>query len=223
MMLELVSCLEEATAGAEVVVLRAAGADFTLGRDQSERVPGVSREENLRLILDVNRLLAEFDGVTVAVVRGRALGFGSGLALHSDLVVAADTAVLGFDELVHGFPPLVVLSYLTRHVPHKAALDLVLTARQVPAPEARLLGMVSRVVPEPELEATADALVARLLGFDARAVRGVKRFMRSIEDVPPDARPAHALGELVAWFAHPAGTPGPGDATRPAPLRAETT
>ncbi|MBO0877734.1 MAG: enoyl-CoA hydratase/isomerase family protein, partial [Pseudonocardia sp.] len=113
----LIDALETAhDSGADVLVLNGSGADLTIGRDKGERVPGVSRADNLRLILRANELLGGFPGASVAVVRGRALGFGTGLALHSDIALAADTAVLGFDELAAGLPPLVVLTYLYRHV-----------------------------------------------------------------------------------------------------------
>jgi enoyl-CoA hydratase/carnithine racemase len=199
MMLDLRDAIGEA-ARADIVVLQGRGADFTLGRDQSERPAGVSRAESLGLILDVNRALGELGGVTVALVRGRALGFGSGLALHCDLVLAADTAVFGFDELAHGFPPLVVQSYLTRYIPRKQAADLILTGRAVPALEARALGMVSRVVGDAELEPAGAALVKRLAGTDARALRRAKRFFAEIDEVPLADRPRHGLDELVAWF-----------------------
>ncbi|WP_320783584.1 hypothetical protein [Streptomyces sp. CRN 30] len=63
---------------------------------------------------------------SATVVRGRALGFDTRLTLHGDLARDADTAVLGFDELTVGLPPLVVLTYLYRHVTPKIADGLVL-------------------------------------------------------------------------------------------------
>ena len=166
-------------------MISGAGADLTVGRAKHERVPGVTRTENLSLILRANEALASFPGVSVAVVRGRALGFGTGLALHSDLALAADTAVLGFDELAHGLPPLVVLTYLYRHVTPKVADDLVLTGRRVGAPEALTLGLVSRVVAEADLDDVVARTVAELAGRDPSALRLLKEFGRAHKNTAP--------------------------------------
>jgi enoyl-CoA hydratase/carnithine racemase len=197
--------LEQAHAsGATVLVVSGAGADLTVGRDKGERVPGVTRADNLRLILRANELLASFPGITVTAVRGRAFGFGTGIGLHSDIAIAADTAILGFDELAAGLPPLVVLTYLYRHVTPKAADDLVLTARRIGAAEALALGLVSRVVAEADLDTTVERTVAELAGREPSALRLLKEF--AAEAKSPDAtRPAKDFGEyaverLVAWI-----------------------
>ncbi|GEL21616.1 enoyl-CoA hydratase [Pseudonocardia sulfidoxydans NBRC 16205] len=196
--------LEQAHAsGATVLVVSGAGADLTLGRDKGERVAGVTRADNLRLILHANELLASFPGISVAAVRGRAFGFGTGLALHSDIAIAADTAILGFDELAAGLPPLVVLTYLYRHVTPKAADDLVLTSRKVGAAEALRLGLVSRVVAEADLDATVERTVAELAGRDASALRLLKEFAgeaKSAEQRPAKEFGEYAVERLVAWI-----------------------
>jgi enoyl-CoA hydratase/carnithine racemase len=198
------AALEQAhEAGTPVLLLRGAGADLTPGRDKGEKVPGVSRADNLSLILRANDLLGSFPGITVTAVRGRALGFGSGLALHSDIAIAADTAVLGFDELAAGLPPLVVLTYLYRHVHPKVADDLVLTGRRLGAAEALSLGLVSRVVAEADLDAVVERTVAELAGRDPSALRLLKEFSREAKSADP--RPRKEFGEyaverLVRWI-----------------------
>jgi len=199
-----IAALEEAhVSGAVVLLIAGAGADLTVGRDKGETVPGVSRQDNLRLILRANDLLESFPGISVTAVRGRALGFGAGLALHSDLALAADTAVLGFDELAAGLPPLVVLTYLYRHVHRKTADDLVLTGRRLAAAEARALGLVSRVVPEAGLDTAVARTVDELAGRDPSALRLLKEFAREATSAAP--RPPHEFGEhaverLVRWI-----------------------
>jgi enoyl-CoA hydratase/carnithine racemase len=199
MMLALSDHLLAAADSADVLVIRGTGEDFCLGRDQAERPAGTTPEENLWLILQANAALDEFPGVSVTVVQGRANGFGAGMVLHSDIAVAADTAVLRFDEIAHGFPPLIVMSYLSDYVPHKPAIDLVLTGRPVPALEARDLGMVSRAVSAGQLDATADAIVASLAAADVRALRRAKRFFGELHDVPVPERPRYGLEQLVHW------------------------
>lgn len=200
MMTQLIDALTDA-ASASVIVLAANGPDFTLGRDQSERPAGVTQAEALGRITKVNGLLRGFAGVSVALVQGRALGFGSGVAMNCDITVAGASATFGFDEINHGFPPLVVEAYLADYLPRKAALDLVLTGRGVGAEEARALGMVSRVVPEDELRAAGAEIVAGLVAADDRALRRAKSFLAEIANVPPAERNAYGVDELVAWRA----------------------
>jgi methylglutaconyl-CoA hydratase len=186
--------------GAAVLVVDAVGPDFSLGRDQSERVPGLGRRESLSLILRANDLLAAFPGVKVGLVQGRALGFGSGIALHCDITLASEDAVLGFDEIAHGLAPLVVVEYLGRHVGPKIALELVTTGRPVPAAEALGLRMVNRVVPAAQLAAAGEELVAELTAKDSGALRLIGRYgaallAGSLEDPRPDA-----VEWLAAWI-----------------------
>jgi enoyl-CoA hydratase/carnithine racemase len=199
-----IDALEAAhSSGCTVLVLSGAGADFTVGRDKGERVAGVSRSDNLKLILRANELLGEFPGISLAVIRGRALGFGTGLALHSDIALAADTAVLGFDELAAGLPPLVVLTYLYRHVLPKTADELVLTGRRVSATEALKLGLVSRVLPEADLDTVAERTVAELTGRDPSALRLLKEFAREAKSPAPRVDKEageYAVERLVAWI-----------------------
>lgn len=198
MMTQLIDALTTAE-GCDLLVLSANGTDFTLGRDQSEKPAGVSPEDGLRLIVEVNRRLGAFEGISVACVRGRALGFGSGLAMQCDLTIVSETAVFGFDEILHGFPPLIVETYLGEYLPRKAALDLVLTGRSVPAVEARGLGMVSRVVPDDGLETESMTVVDGLRSRSSSALRRAKSFLAEIEHVSQDRRGSYGMGELATW------------------------
>jgi methylglutaconyl-CoA hydratase len=196
-----IAALEEAhAAGAVVLVLRAEGPDFTLGRDGSERPPGVSRAQSLSLILRANELLTTFPGASVALVQGRAMGFGTGLALGVDIALAAEDATFGFDEILHGLAPLVVVDYLGDHVGRKVAAELVMTGRDVPAAEAAALRMVNRLVPAADLAAEGDALVAHLRAQPVGALRLIKRYALDdaagrLEDPGPDA-----VARLAAWL-----------------------
>jgi methylglutaconyl-CoA hydratase len=199
MMRHLIDALAEAAAsGADVLVISAAGPDFSLGRDQHEQLPaGLTRADNIRMIVEANDALLGYPGVTVTSVRGRAFGFGCGVVLQSDVSVVADTAVLGFDEIRHGLAPGFVMSYIQDYVGPKRALDLILTGRAVSAVQAEQFGMVSRVVAEDALEASTDALVADLLASPPQLLASCKSYLREINDVPADVRSAHALDRTL--------------------------
>lgn len=206
MMLSLRDRLRDANGTVDVLAIESVGADFTRGRDQHDNASGLSRGESLALAVDVNSALAELEAIVIASVRGRAMGFGCGLVVQSDLVVASDSAVFGFDEMAHGFPPMIVMSYLGRHLPFKQALDLIITHRELSAHEAASLGIVSRVVPDGELEARTRDLVDQLTNLNIAAVKRAKRYLREVEQISPDEKLDYALRSQIEWFDGPRAT-----------------
>lgn len=83
---------------------------------------------------------------TIAAVNGVAVGAGFGLALAADIRVSAPTARFGAPFVRMGAPPDYGVSYfLPKVVGTSAALDILLTARLLPADEARALGIVSTI------------------------------------------------------------------------------
>jgi methylglutaconyl-CoA hydratase len=191
--------VEAGTSGADVLVISSTSANFSLGRDQHEVLPeGMTRADNTKLIVAANQAFADFPGVTVSSVRGRAVGFGCGVALQSDFTIASDSAVLGFDEIRHGLSPAFVMGYVELYVGRKRALDLILTGRLVPALEAERIGMVTRVVGDDDLETATEALVATLTESAPDLLLRNKRYLHDIRDVHPDERLLHALDRMLS-------------------------
>lgn len=203
MMLALRDRLRDAHGSVDVLAIESTGEDFTRGRDQNDNASGLSRGESLALAVDVNAALAELEAVVIASVRGKAMGFGCGLVVQSDLVVAGESAVFGFDEMAHGFPPMIVMSYLGRYLPFKQALDLVITHRELSARDAASLGIVSRVVADAELDARTHDLISQLTSLNIAAVKRAKRYLREVEQISPDERPDYALRSQIEWFDGP--------------------
>ncbi|QXC60937.1 enoyl-CoA hydratase/isomerase family protein [Aquihabitans sp. G128] len=149
-----------------VVVLTGAGEKaFCAGADLSGMAEGAgyaalhdARGELALLFRD----LWELGKPTIARVRGYALAGGFGLALACDLVVAADDAVFGTPEIDVGLWPHMITVPLTRSMPPKKALELMMTGRRVGADEAEHLGFVTSVVPVGRLEIEVADLAATL-------------------------------------------------------------
>lgn len=149
-----------------VVVLTGAGdRAFCAGADLGGMADGASyadlhdaRGELARLF----RALWELGKPTIARVRGFALAGGFGLALACDLVVAADDATFGTPEIDVGLWPHMITVPLTRSMPPKKALELMMTGRRVKADEAEHIGFVTSVVAASRLDAEVADLASIL-------------------------------------------------------------
>ena len=149
-----------------VVVLTGAGdRAFCAGADLAGMADGAdyaalhdARGELARLFRD----LWELGKPTIARVRGYALAGGFGLALACDLVVATDDAQFGTPEIDVGLWPHMITVPLTRSMPPKKALELMMTGRRVGAAEAEAIGFVTSVVPAGRLDLEVADLAATL-------------------------------------------------------------
>ncbi|HUF34935.1 MAG TPA: enoyl-CoA hydratase/isomerase family protein [Gemmatimonadales bacterium] len=187
---ELHLALERAELDAEVrvVLLRGVGKDFCAGADLDELLASADRSpaENEATALRLGSLFTAIRRLpkpVVAMVHGRALAGGAGLATACDLVVAGQSSQLGYPEIQRGFVPAMVMTILRRLAGERAALDLVLTGRTVGAEEARALGLVSRVVADARLEAESVELCRALAAGSASAVAFTKRLFHELDGV----------------------------------------
>jgi methylglutaconyl-CoA hydratase len=163
-----------------VVALRGAGGDFCAGMDLNELLASADQsvEANRRAALRFADLLLRMRRLpkpVVAVVQGRALAGGCGLATACDLVLAAASARFGYPEVQRGFVPAIVLALLRRAVGEKLAFDLAATGRVIGAAEAAAWGLVSRVYDDAGFEREVDAVLRGLAASSATALALTKQ------------------------------------------------
>ena len=124
----------------------------------------------------------------IAAVNGVAAGGGFEIALACDIVVAADTARFGLPEPRVGlFAGSGGIHRLTRQIPLKHAMGMLLTGRIVSAEEGYRLGFVNEVVPAAELMAAAERWASQILECSPLLVRLTKEsaqdgFGRPVDD-----------------------------------------
>jgi len=166
---ELLAVLDRADldAGVRVVALRGAGRDFCAGMDLNELLASADHtlEQNRQAALHFAQVFLRMRRLPkpiVAVVQGRALAGGCGLATACDLILATESAQFGYPEVQRGFVPATVMTMLRRAVGEKIAFDLAATGRLLDGTEAAALGLASRVYEDADFDAQA-ADVLRML------------------------------------------------------------
>jgi methylglutaconyl-CoA hydratase len=141
-------------------------------------------EQNERSALRLGRVFERIRGLpkpVAAVVQGRALAGGAGLATACDLLLARESAHLGYPEILRGFVPAMVMTMLRRQVGERRAFELVATGRLLSAREAWEVGLVSRVVPDAQFEAVVQGTLTQLAGASASALALTKRLLYQLD------------------------------------------
>lgn len=182
---DLADAVRSASSDSEVrlITIRGKGADFTAGNDLmdflSETRPEAVEE------LPVGRFLlalADNEVPLVAAVHGNAIGIGTTMLLHCDLVLAdADSRFkLPFVEL--GLVPEAASSLLLPRLSgRRAAARMLLLGESFGAEEAAQWGIVSHVVPSGGLEEALAAIVQTLLSRPPEALRMTQRLLRAAD------------------------------------------
>lgn len=190
----LVQALKDAVAraaadpGVRVVALRGAGKDFCAGADlaELERIQQMTAEENLADARSLGALFTALRRIpkpVVAVVQGRALAGGCGLATACDVVLARSDAEFGYPEVHLGFVPAMVMAILRRKVGEGRAFDLVARGNRVSAQAALELGLVTQVLAAATFDEDAARYLAELASRPASAVALTKALLYELGEV----------------------------------------
>ena len=165
------------------VVVTGAGRGFCAGVDlehlkahqagaNASQGPRLGEEDFLRkLPLE----LVAYPKPLVAAVNGAAIGVGVTMILPFDVRIASEDAKLGLAFVKLGIlPGLGSTHLLPRLVGRAKALELVLTARTIPANEALEIGLVNQVVPAAELAETARGVAAAIAAHRPEVVAAAR-------------------------------------------------
>ncbi|HKW41861.1 MAG TPA: enoyl-CoA hydratase/isomerase family protein [Gemmatimonadales bacterium] len=187
----LLTTLEQADldSAVRVVAVRGAGRDFCAGMDLNELLASadLTVEENRRAALRFGEIFLRMRRIPkpiLAVVQGRALAGGCGLATACDLVLASESAQFGYPEVQRGFVPAIVLTLLKRAVGEKIAFDLAATGRILSAPEAAEVGLVSRVYDDSDFEDQVGEVLRSLAAASASALAFTKQQFYQLDGLP---------------------------------------
>lgn len=161
-----------------VVLMHGVEGCFTSGNDLKDFLANPATDESSPVVKFLHRI-CEFPKPIVAAVSGLAIGIGTTLLLHCDLVYAGEDARFQMPFVNLGLCPEGGSSFLLPRLAgyHKAA-ELLLLGESFTAKEAREIGLVNRVVGASEVLSRGSEAAARLAALPPGAVGVTKALLK---------------------------------------------
>jgi enoyl-CoA hydratase/carnithine racemase len=161
-----------------VVLWHSAGDAFSAGNDVGDFLknpPGPGESPQARLM----DAFVRFEKPIVVAVQGAAIGGGTTMLTHCDVVYAGESAKFQLPFINLALVPEFGSSYsLPARIGHLRAAELFLLGEPFTAARAAELGLVTRVVPDRDLLATATATAQKLAAKPNGALRASKRLLK---------------------------------------------
>ena len=200
---QLTALLQGAASRARVVLLKAAGDDFCIGR-MAPRGASAPKLEALQVrrgrdvVFNCYAAFRESPIPVVAAVNGRALGFGCAIATCADITIAAQNAIFQMPEFGENIMPTIAMSALLGKVTAKQLMYVAYSTAELSAERAERLGLVSEVAPGLTLDSASQRIIAQILRAPQPAVLAIKEFARvapsmDIKGAVEYARSLHAV------------------------------
>jgi enoyl-CoA hydratase/carnithine racemase len=196
------NALKEADADSEVRAILICGKPeiFTAGNDLEDfmKNPPKGKDSPVYQFMDA---LSHAVKPVVAAVSGAAVGIGTTLLMHCDLVYAADNAKFSMPFTQLGLCPEFASSILLPKLAgYQRAAEKLMLGEAFFAEEARDMGIVNKVLPLAELRAYAETQAAKLVALPASSIRATKRLMKDNQTTIIDAKmveEAKYFGEML--------------------------
>ena len=168
----------EADAGVRAILIHGQAEAFTAGNDIEDFMRRPPAGEDTP-VFRFQRVLSGARKPVVAAVNGPAVGIGTTLLLHCDLVYAGDNARFQLPFVSLGVVPEFASSYLLPLVAgYQRAAELLLLGEPFDAQKALQAGFVTRVVPSAETLDVAFAAAQKLCALPEKSVRVTRALLR---------------------------------------------
>lgn len=163
------------------IVISGAGNVFTAGNDLDDfRARATDDQPKPSAGLAFIEALMSCDTPVIAAVEGMAIGIGTTLLLHVDVVVAAESAKFKTAFVDLGLVPEAASTVtMPLHLGTRKATDLLLLGEVISGSDARECGLVSRIVDDGQALSAALALAESLANKPREALRASKRLIRA--------------------------------------------
>lgn len=186
--------LTEALAGAErdegvrAIVFHGDEQAFTAGNDLADFLERPPAGEDSPVFRFIRAVLAGTKPL-IAAANGNAVGIGTTLLLHCDLVYAGENAKFSLPFAGLGLLPEFASSYtLPRIAGYHRAAEMLLLGEPYGAQQALAAGFVNRVLPPGETLGAARAAADRICALPAKSVRLTRQLLRAVDRAPIAAR-----------------------------------
>ncbi len=173
-MREMIDAIEEVEEDVDVVVVAGEGKSFSAGAEIKEHFPDKA-PEMIRWFTRLIEKILKCKAITVAAVKGFALGGGFEVAIACDFVLASKKAKLGVPEITLAHYPPVAIALLPRMIGWKSAYEIILTGEAVDAERAYSVGLVNKVLDEEKFEEGVNDFVNSLLEKSSVALKLTKK------------------------------------------------
>lgn len=178
----------EAMDGVRAIVLTGAGTQtfcaggkLKLGADGSPFALDPGRFDNP--IAELFRAMDRCNLPIIARVNGSAFGGGVGLICACDFAIGVDSAKFGTTEARVGVFPMMILPLLMRVIPRRRLQEMCFLADRFGAHQAVEYGILSQAISAAELDASVEALVAKLAANSPVALRMGRRAFSAMNDM----------------------------------------
>ncbi len=162
-----------------VIVMTGDGGCFTAGNDLEDFLQNPPQGDDSSVTQFMNTLRSMAKPV-VAAVPGLAIGIGTTLLMHCDLVYAANTAKFAMPFSQLGLCPEFASSVLLPRIAgYQRAAEKLLLGEPFDAAEAERMGLVNRVLPAEELMSFALTQAAKLSALPTESLRITKQLMQA--------------------------------------------
>ncbi|MGI1678619.1 MAG: enoyl-CoA hydratase [Cellvibrionaceae bacterium] len=180
-----------------VILLSGTGGSFTSGNDLGDFAKhkgSMSEDENptpkfMKALLDC-------DKPVVAAVQGPAVGIGTTMLLHCDLVYAGESAYFQMPFSKLGLcPEFASSAILPRLMGHAKAAEILYFSESVSPADAKDVGIVNQIIPDGDLMATVMAKCVRLTKQPASGLRATKQLLK--KDIREEAQSIMAREQVL--------------------------
>lgn len=179
----------EADSAVRAILIQGKPEIFTAGNDLEDFLKNSAAIAGDRPVAQFMRALSGASKPVVAAVAGNAVGIGTTMLMHCDLVYAGDNAKFALPFAQLGLCPEFASSMLfPQMVGYPRAAEKLLLGEAFSAREAYDMGLVSQVVPVGELAELAHAQAAKLAALPASSLRITKRLMKGAQAEAIQAR-----------------------------------
>jgi enoyl-CoA hydratase/carnithine racemase len=193
----------EADAAVRVMLLHGSQEAFTAGNDLNDFLANPPRGDDSGVAHFLRAIVATKKPL-VAAVAGPAIGVGTTMLLHCDLVYAADNAKFALPFVTLGLCPEAASSYLLPMIAgYQRAAQLLLLGEPFDAATAREIGLVTEVVAPDALMSVAMSTARKLAALPPSAVRVTKALMKRGMRHAVDEQMAEELKHFVARLDSP--------------------